>query len=105
MQKGDCHFPRDPTSEDDVLLGLTNRFYHLIYFEICILCMNFFLSTMSLQNIYAHSTIEKSVYPILLPYLQMTTLTLSRLSSSSKLRKSHLQNPLKATHFLSLPCP
>ena len=104
--QGDGHFPRDPTAEDGVLLGLTNRFYHLICFEICTLFMIFyFLPTMSLQNISAHSTIEKSVYPILLPYLQMTTLTLSRLSSSSKLRKSHLQNPLKATHFLSLPCP
>ena len=56
---------------------------------------------MSLKNISAHSTIEKSVYPILLPYLQMTTLTLTRFSSSSKLRKSHLQNPLNNSFSFS----
>ena len=94
----DGHFPRDPTAQDDVLFGLTNRFYQLICIDqqICTLCMNFFLPTMSLKNIFAHSTIEKSFYPILLPYLHITTLTLSRLSSSSKLRKKSLVKPFQS---------
>ena len=101
----DGHFPRDPTAQDGVLFGLTNRFYHLICFwpiDLHFMYEIFFLPIMSLKNISTHSTIEKSVYPILLPYLEMTTLIFSRLSSFSKLRKSHLQKPIKATPFLSL---
>ena len=59
----------------------------------------FFLPTMSLKNISAHSTIEKSLYLISLPYLHITTLTLSCLSSSSKLRKKSPTKPSQSNSF------
>ena len=93
-----------PTTEVDVIFVLRNIFYQPIYFDqyIFSLCMNFILPTilsiqmifMSLKNISDHSNLEKSLYLILLPYLHITTLTLSCLSFFQNWEKNHLQNPL-----------
>ena len=115
----DGHFPRDSMVQDGGVFVLTNIFYQPICFNQLIFTLYiiffftnhfihtndshiiFFLPTIlsiqmtliSLKNVSHRSNLEKSLYPILLPYLHIAIVTLCRLSSSSKLRQKSPTKP------------